>query len=574
MSNWSTPQIVSFALFIVLAVATILFFIFLIGARYILKTQAKCLEEISIIHKNPVKHKLQRVQFISKTTASFMAELDIWWSNYEHLLMNELSAVIVDVNQFSKDKKNLIPTPEHIKNIKKSKTQIDEVKSKMYIMQKEVENALMVEDIQRTSITFYKIVFEEIRKNIDILLTAYPELNAVEANKILERIDSLFFSFNSKLATGLFEGSLETLSNIRESQVYMIELIDLVPYLLTRVNTKIPNHIEELREKYASHMISKNSQHSKNSQAFSDLEKKVNAKLKDIKTLINSWNMKKAMKELEAIFKMFNDFNSSIVTEDKLKDYFIENIDTIREIIKTIEGSVNAIDKGFSNVESINKAPTIEKKEFDRAKSNFNSSRTKLQSNFSDWDYFISRKHTADIKVIKDKLVKELAIILNSIDNFENSSRIIEKSLATKDRYISKIGFIRTLLEQIENKISVNKHMTELGPLKDRCSEINANLENFITTRQSEFENKASREQLLEEISKIESDTWELERNLKDCVFGDFIAQELLMYLEKYSIGDFKIDRALITLEEMYKNREMDRLIQELLSILDNLTKR
>ncbi|QHX36103.1 septation ring formation regulator [Spiroplasma sp. TIUS-1] len=574
MSNWTTMQTVSFSIFVALAVISILFFILLIGARFILKTQAKCLEEISIIHKNPVKHKLQRIQYISNTTATFISELDIWWSNYEHLLMNELNAVIVDLNEFSKEKKNLIPTPKHIFNIKKYRKQIDEVKSKIYIMQKEVENALMVEDIQRTSITFYKIIFEEIRKNIDILLTSYPELNAVEANQILSRIDSLFLNFNSKLATGLFEGSLETLSNIRESQVYMIELIDLVPYLLTRVNTKIPNHIEELREKYASHMISKNAHHSKNSQAFSDLEKKVKLKLKDIKELINVWNMKKALKELEVIFKMFNDFNSSIVTDDKLKDYFIENIDIIREIIKTVEGSVNAIDKGFSNVESINKAPTIEKKEFDRAKSNFNSSKTKLQSNFSDWDYFISRKHTADIKVIKDKLVKELATILNSIDNFENSSRIIEKSLSTKDKYISKIGFIRTLLEQVENKISINKHMTELVPLRDRCSEINANLENFITSRQSEFENKSSRDQLFEEIAKIENDTWELERNLKDCVFADFIAQELLIYLEKYSVADFKIDRALINLEEMYKNREIDRLIHELLNILNSLIKR
>ncbi|WP_338983190.1 septation ring formation regulator EzrA [Spiroplasma endosymbiont of Othius punctulatus] len=574
MNNWSIGQIIGFSAFIIFAIATLIFLLLLIGSRYILKTQAHCLKELTIIHKNPVKHKLQRIQDISLKTATFLNELDIWWSNYEHLLMNELNGTIVDLNEFSKERKNLIPTPNNIKKIKLYKSQIEDIKSKMYIMQKEVENALMVEDLQRTSITFYKIIFEDIRKNIDILLTAYPELNSDGANQILSRIDVLFLTFNSKLTAGLFEGSLETLSQIRESQIYMIELIDLVPYLLTRINTKIPNHIEELREKYASHMNAKNAHHSKNSQAFSDLEKKVNQKSKEVKELVSAWNMKKGLKELESIFKLFNEFNGSIVTEDKLKDYFIENIDTIREIIKTVESSVTAIDKGFSNVESINKVPTLEKKEFDRAKSNFNSSRTKLQSNFSDWDYFISRKHTADIKVIKDKLVKELGTILTSIDNFENSSRIIEKSLSTKDKYISKIGFIRTLLDQIDNKISVNKHMTELEPLKQKCLEINADLENFINTRQSEFENKSSREQLLEEISKIENDTWDLERSLKDYIFADFISQELLMYLEKFSTSNFQIDHALINLEEMYKNREMDKLIPELLNILDALRKR
>ncbi|WP_339022989.1 septation ring formation regulator EzrA [Spiroplasma endosymbiont of Crioceris asparagi] len=548
------------------------YLLFLFGYKYIIQTYAKTLDLINIIKKNQVKYKLKRIAEINKNTNTLFGELQIWRTNYEHYVELRLKEVYYSFYKFVTSKNWLIPTPKNIRKIKKINNEIKEIYEKLFHMLNEINNVLEVEDIQRDSITSYKEMFEKIKTETNMFIMAHNYVDEAKLFNTLSNIEQLFESFYNELALGKYENSVAILGSIKQALIFMIEMLDSIPRIVSTLKNTVPPRMEKLKKQYMSANSLKRNL-SKNAKTFLQLEEKVNMLTNQINENLKNAQFKKAQKNLKIILKSIQSFNDEIVGEDKLKDYVIYNIDGIRKLIDSLFTSSLMIERAFRNVESLSKYPTKEKIEFDRAKAEFTKAKTKLDIIFSNWD--VNRKNglEIDIKDFKKRLLLNLEVIINEMDNFEKSAKKVKNSLTNKEKVNNAIVFIKAIILQSQSLIKQNKTISQLSAFEPKINEFIEELEKYIKDNQDKFENQQYRKDIEKDIEELHNRGWELFASIKDAIFYDFIAQEILVYLEKIAIQNPTVEKDLITLENMYRKKEMDLLMGNLLTILKQLRK-
>ncbi|ARU91184.1 hypothetical protein SCLARK_00472 [Spiroplasma clarkii] len=68
-------------------------------------------------------------------------------------------------------------------------------------------------------------------------------------------------------------------------------------------------------------------------------------------------------------------------------------------------------------------------------------------------------------------------------------------------------------------------------------------------------------EDVKDKIKALNSEVENLITDINDAIFLDYISQELIVYLERYSAQSIEIQNAVANLENLYHNRELNQLI-------------
>ncbi|AUM62934.1 septation ring formation regulator EzrA [Spiroplasma monobiae] len=541
--------------------------------KRILQTAAKTIDLMDDLKKSPLKYRLMRVSMIFEETKSFEKELMIWRTKYEILFEVELQKVFVDFVGLIEDKKNTRP---NLKNLKKFETLYERamtINKNVHDIFVEIMNNLEIEFIQRDSLTFQKELFRILKD--EIIMTTFKEvsIDEVKLKSTIDQIEGLFEDFYLKLDEGRYKESWDYLLKIDQALIFLIELLDSIPYIISTITTIIPQLMIELKNKHVTFgPVRRNLPI--NALKFGELEKQIDTSRIKINNELEKLQFKKANRTLKTVFNQINAFKSLVENEDNLKSFFEVRTPDIKKKFDLIEQSTRLIERDFTRVEDMSKQFSKERNDFEIAKSSYMKTKAKADLLFSQIILGTNNGNEINLIQIKEEMLGVMDQALKDLSNLEKSAKTVESKSTNIDSLANQVLFIQSILSQLDVKINQYKSIKELEKFIPTIQELHLDLEKYSRERLKKITTETERERISQEIDKCSQNALALARDLNDAIFLDYISQEIIIYLERYVGKVGGINEAIFNCEKLFKERQLDQLIgyslQTLLSIKEN----
>ncbi|QHX36947.1 septation ring formation regulator EzrA [Spiroplasma sp. BIUS-1] len=558
--------------FICLVIGVIILIMMNIYKR-ILQTSAKTIDLIDDLKKSPLKYRLMRVSLIFEETKAFEKELMIWRTKYEILFENELQKVFKDFVELIEDKKNTRP---YLKNLKKFETIYERamtINKNVHDIFIETMNSLEIEFIQRDSLTFQKELFRILKD--EVIMTTFKDvaIDQVKLKQTIDQIEALFEDFYIKLDEGRYKESWDYLLKIDKALVFLIELLDSIPYIISTITTVIPQIMTELKNKHVTFGPLK-SKLPINAKKYGELEAEIDRLRIRINNELQKLQFKKANRTLKEVFKQVNTFKSMVENEDNLKSFFEVRTPDIRNKFDIIEQSSRLVERDFAKVEDITKQFSKERNDFEIAKASYRKTKSKADLLFSQIDLGTNNGREINLFEIKKEMLDLMEQALKDMSALEKSAKIVESKSTNIDSLANQVVFIQSILNQLDVKINQFKSIKELERFIEPIQELHVSLAKFSRENLKKITSQEERQVISEEIEKCNQDTLVLARDLNDTIFLDYIAQEIIIYLERYTGKVPGIEEVIFNCERLFKERELDQAIgyslKSLLAIKEN----
>ncbi|ASP27928.1 septation ring formation regulator [Spiroplasma corruscae] len=558
---------------IFLSIFLVCLFILLITLIYVsiyrkqMQTIAKSLDLIKDIKNSPLKYRIERISKIYDETGNFETEFMVWRTKYEILYEKEFLKLFIDFHKLLESKKTSKVRVSNINLYKNIYNRLIAVNKNVHLIYIEIMNSLEMEFIQRDALTYQKELFRDLKE--EIIMTTFRDLQ-IDDKKLastIESIEELFADFYNMLNMGLYKESWEELLKIDQSLIFLIELLDSIPYIISTIQNVIPRQLIDLKNKYVTFGNNKGKLQY-NANKFSDLENEVDKLRVTINNEILKLQYKKAYNYLETIFDKINEFKIIIEEEDNIKTFFENRIDNIRQIFIDVENAVHSLNRKFNVIEPYTKTPSQEKMDFELVRKNFFSTKNKWDLILSDIDIAISKGSSIDFINLKERLLVEMTSLVDIIEGLEKSIKIISRKSVNTESLVNQVIFIKSCLSQCKVKIKQYKSIEELEIFSETIEDLFTQVSKYNKAMLTRINSQDERQKVSELIESILKNVTVLITDLNDTIFLDYISQEIMIYLERY-VGEFKeIENVIYSCEDLFKRRNLEQLIGYALDIL------
>ncbi|AUB31977.1 septation ring formation regulator EzrA [Spiroplasma floricola] len=538
--------------------------------KRILQTAAKTIDLIDDLKKSPLKYRLMRISMIFDETGSFEKELMIWRTKYEILFEIEMQKVFRDFVALIEDKKNTRPSLNNLKKFQAVYQKTMTINKSVHEIFIETMNNLEIEFIQRDSLTFQKELFRILKD--EVIMTTFKDI-AIDQDKLkdtIDQIESLFEEFYFKLDEGRYKESWDYLLKIDQALIFLIELLDSIPYVISTITTVIPQMMTELKNKHITFGPVRKNLHL-NAMKYGELENYIDNLRIKINNELQKLQFKKANRTLKEVFNQINSFKSAVENEDNLKSFFEVKTPSIRNKFDMIEHSSRLLERDFTRIEDITKQFSKERNDFEIAKAAFRKTKAKADLLFSQIDLGTNNGEEINLFEIKTEMLKLMEQSLKDMSALEKSAKIVESKSTNIDSLVNQVIFIQSILNQLDVKINQFKSIYELERFIDSIQELHLRLLKYSRENLQKITTQEEKERISNQIEICNQDTLILARDLNDTIFLDYISQEIIVYLERY-VGKVEgIEQVIYNCEKLFKERELDQLIGYSLQILMKL---
>lgn len=564
------PNIVCLSVFFLAFIIVNLVMIFLFIYKKIMQTIAKTLDLVDDIKKSPLKLNLRRISIIFEETGNFESEFMIWRTKFELIYEKELQKTLKAFGELIKDKKNTRPLLKNFKKFSYICEKVEFINKTIHELFIETRDAIEIEYIQRDSLAFQRELFTKLKEELIILQFSDIDLEKEMLNETLSKIEQLFQNFYICIDDGDYKKSWDCLYKIESALIFLIELLDVIPYILSTITTVIPEMMLELKNKHIT--FGNNYRKSnKNAENYAKLEASVDALRIKINKNIKRLLYKKAIKNLNKAFNYVEEFRISVEYEDDLKRFFEENAENIRENFELINKASRAIEKAFKNVNISSKTQSKEKLDFEETRAQFIKTKEKSDLIFSKLDVAKNDGRAVDFLEIKDSLLDVMQQALKDIEKLEKSAKDAEKQNTNIDSVYNQVIFMQSILSQCEVKINQYKSIMELNKFTEPINQLYKEIEYLTKENLLKIKTVEEKDRVNNYINLQLGKAWEIASSINDTIFLDFISQEIIIYLERFVGLDKKIDKVIKECEMLFHNRELEQLLGYSLNILGKI---
>ncbi|AGR41551.1 hypothetical protein [Spiroplasma taiwanense] len=567
----NTSNIVSLAIFFVCLGIAIIILILINIYRKILQTIAKSIDLIDDLKKSPLRYRLQRISIIFEETNNLENELMIWRTKYELLFEKELCKCFIELVSLLEKKKNTFPNIGNLNKFRVIYDQLLKINQNVHQIFIETLSALEIEYIQRDSLTFQKELFRMLKD--EVIMTTFKDIriDQEKLGRTIDSIEKLFSDFYLELDDGKYKESWDCLLKIDQALIFLIELLDSIPYVISTITTLVPQLMSELKNKHVTFGLVERKL-PRNARKYAELELEVDKLRVKINNELLKLQFKKANKSLKQVFVYIENFKKMVEHEDNLKAFFENKIEDIRSEFDLVSNSTRQIERVFKNMESMSKYPTREKSDFEAARAEYLKTKEKADFIFSSIDLEINGKEL-DLFKTREELLVVMEQLLKNITMLEKSAKAIESKNTNIESIINQIIFIQTTLNQCDVKINQYKSIRELEKFIEPIQELYFKLSKFSKENLTKIESEKEKEILANEIEEYSQKTWRIVSDLNDTIFLDYISQEIIVYLERYVGFNKEIEKVILTCEDFFRQRNFDQLLGYSLPILGDIKK-
>ncbi|AHI53221.1 septation ring formation regulator EzrA [Spiroplasma culicicola] len=565
---FSNPvTLICFSVFCVALFIAILILIFINIYKHIIQTFAKTIDLFDAIQKSPLKELIKRVSIISEDSGTLITEFSVWRTKFEILYEKQLIWAMQELATLLKDKKNSRPTIKNLKKINVLFKRATDINSTIHDILTQIISSIEIEFIQRDFITYQRELFTELKKEVTILELLGLDFDKLKLEGIISNIEEIFVEFFSNLEQGKYKESWNSLTKVDAALRFLIELLDSIPHIISVISTFIPEQLIDIKNKHVT-FSNDRTKLSRNAEKFAILERNIDKLRLGVDTEIRKLQYKKAQRILNQAFDLINNFRDSVEHDDKLKDYFENNIDDIRTYFDNIDAAFRSIERAAKNMDFINNSTNQEKTSFEIARANYFRHKAKSDAIFSKIDLNISTNQDLDLASLKEELLVSLKEAVNDIDALDKVSRIFDKNATNTESLINQVIFVQTLLNQCEVKINQYKSIAELDRFITPIQELHNNLGKFTRESISKITSVDTSNQVAKQVGAYSDQAWNILRDLTDLIFLDYISQEIIIYLERYVGVIGQIEDLIVTCETLFQERKLENLIGYSIPIL------
>ncbi|AKU79403.1 hypothetical protein STURON_00157 [Spiroplasma turonicum] len=537
-----------------------------------MQTIAKAVDLIDDIKKSPLKYRIERVSKIYDKTGNLETEFMVWRTKYEILYEKEFLNIITDFHKKLMEKASTRPSFKNIQSYKEFYNRLINVNKNIHTIYIEIMNVLEVEFIQRDALTFQKELFRVLKEEVIMASYTGVDINEKKLSNTLDSIEELFKNFYENLDVGKYKESWESLLKIDQALIFMIELLDSIPYIISTIQNAVPKQLIELKNKYVT-FGAKNKKLKFNATKYSNLEETIDKLRIKIKEELLKLQYKKAYKWLNDIFENIESFKEMLEEEDTIKTFFENKIDNIRNIYLSLSDSIFTMYKKFMEYEIGSKYQSEEKILFEKTKQNFLYNKSEAEKIIADVDIAINRGTSLDFPNLKSKLQNVLKETLKDIEDIEKAAKLLNKKSINVDSILNQVIFIKSCLNQCNVKIKQYKSIIELSKFIEPIDELLISISKFSPNIIQKVTSVEQRLVINSQVDDLLKQATELITNLNDTIFLDFISQEIIIYLERYVGIINDIDKVIYNCESYFKNRNLEQLIGYSLDVLGKIKK-
>lgn len=219
-----------------------------LSAKYYKKRIQNIKERMETIVSLPIKIKLDKVKVISKYNKEYQTGFDVWEKEYIRLFDDEVSSIEKAIEKVTASFKN--------HEVRECKTQIAKLFQIIEVFEVDA-NKLMNELDELTKIeAIQKVEINKIKESFRGLKAMYDrnrinlEIISKYIDKDIADIDEALGAFNELIAKAEFEKTKELIEEISKAVITLAKTIDIVPQVVTYMESIIPKRGNELLAKY------------------------------------------------------------------------------------------------------------------------------------------------------------------------------------------------------------------------------------------------------------------------------------------------------------------------------------
>lgn len=312
------------SLFVIVIVATYLFYIFIIR-RNRQKKLARDLEKRyhhihEILSEDIMEKSLKRIENISFVNEEYKNYFEDYDGRSHEILENndkDSYITITNLNQTIADK-TFRGLNSFLDSAKKT---VNEFEKCVLSLQKEINALLQKDEEFRNKEVFLQRQYREIKEKYNEHENELSLMNEV-FNKIFTKIDNMFAECEELTDAGHYEESTERLPLIKQVLDELLEKFDELPSYCLRISNIIPSKIENINRRYEELEEEKYPLHHLKVMSRTENFKE---RLEGLSKRLLSFKLDKIKKELDEIDAEILDIMKSLQNEEDSKKYFDTN---------------------------------------------------------------------------------------------------------------------------------------------------------------------------------------------------------------------------------------------------------
>ncbi|WP_338969593.1 hypothetical protein [Spiroplasma endosymbiont of Labia minor] len=531
--------------------------IILLIYRLIIKNITISLDILEALQKNPLRSLLLKLAILAQQKSVIEEKIRIWRTKYELLYEKEFLKSALDLTDFLTDRKFRQPT---IKNLIKSKEvylKLMNISQKVYEIQQEIKNEIEIELIMRDTVIDFSRIFIDIRKEVDLLDINAFNLDKTKLQETLDKMDALFENFYDNLESGDYKTAWSNISELSTAIAFLIQLLDNVPYIINEIQNFIPDKLNKFKNRFV--ITNKTDKAASNLVKFSALEKKIDEYRTKADSLLRKLQFKKSYRLVREIYQLINIFQQDLENVDKLQKFFNNNEVLIKGYIDENVRTINNFERRFKIITPLNKQQPKEYYVFQDFKQKFEKSKLEIESIYAEIDTS-TIEHKIDYLKLKDRMISALNDLVSSVEGFEITENFIETQKKSGEDLSGDIIFVKSIIMQAQVKVNQYLSVKELNEYEISIQVILKKLDQYSTKY---LEQLADSEYNLvkEEIKNLTQDAWNISNSITDKIFADYMAQEIMNYMERYTKKIPEVEAWVQQMEESFRDRNLDFVI-------------
>lgn len=539
--NMDSVFLITTAAFI-LAVILIIITIVIIKSNQS-KKYKKQIENLDIEKNNllgiPVLSEMTKVKELVKTD-NLKEKLEDWDSTFKLIRDDKIPSLtdsISDVD-FLVDRKDY---KQAIRKIADIEMELRILKKKTNQLLKEVELITKSEERNRSLITKFKIVYREQQNKFERTKKEFGDI-ATYLEEEFSRIDKLFAEFEKAMDDNNYVSVEKKISLLEDKINNMDKLLNDVPTVVLMATVVVPNKIEDAIIHY--------NRMRRDGYPLDYLNVEYN--IKEIKDKINNIieNLKKlelndSIIELKTFIEYFNGLFNDFDKEKECKDIFKQNIkelgykiDNINKIVKDIYLQIDDIKYNYNlSNEDINKFSLLNK---NLEKINKDYKILVDESRMKTFAYSKLVEELDGLSLKLSRLQDDLDYQLRSITSMKDDETRAREQLATIEDLLKKAKY---RLKDYKIPVIPSSYYIELSEAQDAIREIVKELD---------------KKPIVIKILNIRVDTardlvFKIYNNTNDMIKSVVMAENMIIYGNRYRSSYEEIDIALTKAEELFK---------------------
>ncbi|WP_026389189.1 hypothetical protein [[Acholeplasma] multilocale] len=562
-------------IFLIALIALLISFAMLVIYKHIIRHAMEGYRSIDIIARNSLQSRLNRLSNINRNNINpaLKNALDVWKVNYFVEMERNVPKQIEVIKQVFANKKNRKPTFSNLLKVKRASEDLKMTISSFYDAIAETDAFMEMEAIHKDAKILLRQEFNKIQREMSGMLEN-PRLkfDQQEIRKRNNDIEKMHRLFDKNVIKGDFSASMQIVNALFKYLKGFAGFLDFIYRADDYLNVVAVEKLEGLKAHFLEINLTDEERLNK-IQKYEMLKEHYEKYRDQIVLNISNFKYSTAVEYLADLEMVITNFEVDVKYENEIKKFMTNNLDDLANLFSRLQIDYRAVGDVINFTSELGQDVQRARIIHEQMSSKVMTLNAQFKELYTSIKKTNERGGKLDIYKIKDLLNN----YLNYLIEYYEELRRITKTLRTKKNVMenidSKISDIRNAVSTSEAILIKNQRIPDLYKFKTRINEIykvinRASEDDLYRQKMVMPENYTS---ALEILDSYLVKALKIKDEIFDALLLEVLTQKAIVYLERYSTNDSKVEQSLIDILQIYESKNVKEALSKTTSILKEI---